>query len=75
VNILQPLTYTDPIIGLELRAYADDRGFAQLTISKPGAPLATLAVRIRDEDLDRLIDVLNAARAAEQPEGSDRGDR
>lgn len=70
--ILDQLAYTDPVIGLDLRAHADDRGFAQLTIAKPGAPLATLAVRIRDEDLDRLIAVLKVARAAaHRTEGAD----
>jgi hypothetical protein len=63
-NIVKPMSYIDPVVQTRLRVYADDRGFAQLTISRGDDPMGCIAVRIRDEALDELIDVLTLARDA-----------
>lgn len=72
MSTVKSFHYTDPIVETQLRAYADDRGFAQLTIARAHAPQNCIAVRIRDDELDTLISVLVAAR--ELAEGSDRND-
>lgn len=70
MTTIKRLTYEDPIVENQLRAYADDRGFAQLTLSRVDNPNVLFSVRLRDEDLDALVEVLRAARTAEE---ADRG--
>jgi hypothetical protein len=64
MNIREPWSYTDPVIESRLVIYVDDRGFVQVTIKHATDPNRVIAVRIRDEALQELIDELIAAQYA-----------
>jgi hypothetical protein len=64
MNIREPWSYTDPVIESRLVLYTEDRGFAQITIKHATDPDRVIAVRIRDEALQGLIDELIAAQYA-----------
>lgn len=60
MSTLDRFDYIDPVNGVRMRAYADDRGFVQITLEHAnGDPI--LAVRIRDDELERLIELLQTA--------------
>jgi hypothetical protein len=64
MNIREPWSYTDPVIASRLVVHTDDRGFVQITIKHATDPNRVIAVRIRDEAFQGLIDELIAAQYA-----------
>lgn len=64
-DLVPPLHYEDPIVHNKLRAYADDRGFAQITLERHDGE--QISIRIRGEWLRQLIAQLTITAAAADP--------
>jgi len=66
-NIVRPFRHHDTTVETELRAYADSRGFAQVTLAR-GSDL--MSVRLSVDEATNLAALLLAVRTGqEQPVG------